>query len=508
MKHTLILPDGTVVSSGEAGSAIGSIRVTASVNPDTEPMPGGVCAAELEAVLFDEGLSIAAGDVLVLRDENGLVGTFLAETPTRPAPGRLQVLAYDYVTRLDASADGFLESVTFPVALGDFAQALCGWFGLTLTGELRNADYAIPAFQARGVTGRQLMQWVCQAGCRFCRAAPDGTLVLEWFTDSGLTLGPTGPDFYYQGSLTLADYVTAPIDGVRIGQTEQDVGVTSAGAGDNCLHILGNYLLTGDVQTVADDLHSALADLTCTPCTLTTATALTPGRSFTLISDGRAHRVLAMTVERSQGRFTVTCTGSPSRTAASAVCRGDYRALSGRVLNVQLELEGVKSQLAQFGEETAQLSQLTQDVDHITARVAILETGEEALGQSLEDLSQRADQQFSQLSLRSDGLEVSVGALQSSLEDKAEAAELRELAEHFRFDADGLTISNSASGMGIGLSEQRILFTGGADPTTCITPNELQTTGLRVASRLDVGSYAWLPRTNGNLSLRWTESGD
>lgn len=98
---------------------------------------------------------------------------------------------------------------------------------------------------------------------------------------------------------------------------------------------------------------------------------------------------------------------------------------------------------------------------------------------------------LSKLSLLADSLQLEVQDLQA------------DITKHFRFGADGLTISNSATGMGIGISEQRVIFTGGQDPTTVITPNAMETTNLTVGIRLDLGSFSWIPRTNNNLSLRW-----
>lgn len=98
---------------------------------------------------------------------------------------------------------------------------------------------------------------------------------------------------------------------------------------------------------------------------------------------------------------------------------------------------------------------------------------------------------LSKLSLLADGLKLSIENLQT------------DITEHFRFAEDGLTITNSGTGMGIGVSEQRVIFTGGSDPTTVIRPNDMETTNLTVKTRLDLGGFAWIPRTNSNLSLRW-----
>lgn len=503
MKHTLILPDGTSVSSGAAGAAIQSVKLTASVNPEPELAPGGVCAAELEVTLFDAGVTIRAGDVLLLRDETGPVGTFIAQQPTRLDGARLRVLAYDTVSRLDVDGAAFLASVSFPITLGEFARALCGHCGMQLTGEPENGDYPIAAFEARGVTCRQLMQWVCQAGCRFCRADPEGGLVLDWYRDRGLTLLSEGEEFYYRGGLVCESYTVPPIGRVRIAQSEGDVGASWPAEGENALSLVGNYLLCDDPEPVAQALYGALAGLTYTPCTVLTNVPVAPGEIFRVVRGGETVTALAMTVERSGGRFRVACTGSASRDAAAA-CRSDYRALAGRVLNLQWGLDGAKSQLAEFSKTAAQVSELSQDVDHITARVSVLQTGADTMGKTLDDLSQTAQQEFAQLRLRSDGLEVSVGAVQQAVDSKADAAELEALTEHFVFDTGGLTISDSATGMAVRVSQEAVAFSGGEAAATSITPTGMVTTDLAVGRRLDVGAFSLIPRTGGNLSLRWT----
>ena len=496
MDYTILFPDGRAVGAGKAGAAICDLRVTAPAFSGTQPDPGGVCAAELEAEFFDEGLSLTAGQELKLYRGEELLGTFLAEKPTTPSPGRRRVLAYDYITRLDTDLSDWLASLTdWPYTLEAFAHMVASACGLTLTGSLANAGYEIQPFQARGITGRQLMQWVCQAGCRFCRALPDGTLGLDWIKDSGITLAPGGQDFYFDG-MTCADYSLAPVDAVAVALTDSDVGVQYPAQGANPLCIRGNYLLCGCDESVAQNILEALGELTFTPCTLETATYIAPGQSFRV----GGLTVLAMSVEDTLGRYRITCTGTATRTDPSAICRGDYRALSGRVLELSLGLQGVNTRMAEFDHSTAQVSQLTQNVDAITARVGVLETGEQALGKTLEELTQTAAQQFSQLELRSDGLELSVGQLSGQLDTKAEAEAVQELAEHFRFDGEGLTISDSATGMAVQISQQQVAFTG----TTVITPNRMDTTRLAVAEQLDLGQFSFLPRSNGNLSFRYT----
>ena len=67
-----------------------------------------------------------------------------------------------------------------------------------------------------------------------------------------------------------------------------------------------------------------------------------------------------------------------------------------------------------------------------------------------------------------------------------------------------LTLPILQGGMGIGVSEKQVAFTGGENPSTVIRPNSMNTTNLTVKESLTLGDFAFIPRTNGNLSFRYT----
>lgn len=488
MLHTLVLPGGEAVGSGVGEPALKQVTVTASVG---SAEPGGVQAFELDATFFGQ-LALQPGDRLELR--GGLGGIYFVRSVTTPAPGQTRVVAYDAVTKLDGTADDFLSGLEFPIALGDMARSLAAYFGLELTGTLLNADYEVPKFQYRGITGRQLMGWICQAGGRFCTACGDG-LRLGWFEDSGITLAPGTEAFAYQGACTLAELAVPPVEQVVIRASQSDVG-TAAGAG-SALYVTGNPLLCGDNETAAQTLLDGLWGFSYTPCTVTASVCIRPGQLFW--ASGRL--CAAVSVTEKAGRWQISAPGEAVRTENPT---GATQRMAGRVTELQLGLQAVSSRMAEFSEAAAEISSLSQDVDHITAQVALLRTDEHALGKDLETLEKTAERSFAELSLRSDGLEVTVGQMEQTLDGKADARELEALTEHFRFDDEGLTITDSRTGMGITVSEDAVLFTGGS-ATTRITPVGMTTTDLQVENRLEMGNFAFLPRTSGNLSLRWLE---
>lgn len=481
MKHTLILPDGSVISSGAQGTAIRGIRVERGVNPDAWLSPGGVTAARLEMELFDpEGIALAAGDTVTVE----AVGAFTLDAPQRR--GKILTLTgCDCLGKLDKDLTAWLAGLDgWPYTLQSFASMVCTACGLTLEeGDIPNGGYLVQPFRGSAVTGRQLMKWAAEAACRFLIATGERTVAFRWYRDSGIALEKSGERFYYQGSLTQEEALPAP-DAVVLRRSESDLGVAS-GEGENPLYITGNYLLTDADETVAAAILAQLSGLSYTPLTVETPVALNPGDIFTV----GGKKALAMAVDTAGHRRKVTSVGAP--TAESRV-RSQYQALAGRTLELELSLDGVSAELSQVRGTAENAAALSLDVEALEARV----TRAEEQGSDL--VSQSAV-----LTQRADSLELTVLESRAALDAKADAETVTEIAEHFRFDEEGLTISNSATGMGIGVSEERVVFTGGSDPTTEILPSAMRTTNLRVGSRLDIGNFALLPRTNGNLSLRY-----
>lgn len=199
-----------------------------------------------------------------------------------------------------------------------------------------------------------------------------------------------------------------------------------------------------------------------------------------------------------------------ARTPADLERRYDFRKSFSEVMGVARAAEGqaIKAQ-DEVKIVQGQMTEIQSDLDGVTLRVSATETvtGDlhEATEQLKEDMQTKATvQQLTEVKTAADGLRVTVREVQTVLDGKADQVEVAEITEHFIVGAEGLTISNSGTGMGINVSEKKVGFTGGADPTTVITPNEMETTNLRVGAQLDIGKFSFIPRTNGNLSFRYT----
>ena len=568
LRHLLILPDGTQVFSGAGTvHAIQSVNLTECVNSTQELTLGSTCACMLEAKLITPGggIALSAGDEVTLYEveESGArrkVGLFTLEKPTRPSQNTMQLTAYDRITWLDKDMSDWLASLTgWPYSLLTFCQMVCQECGLTLlNAELPNGDYQIQKFSASGITGRKLMEWAGQITGRFCRATAGGEIEFAWYTPAAIPLGTSQlrsarvayrngnlvidvdnaevtygngglrvdsgylqisddgqgnvtlavtdtllQQYCFMGGLSFEDYAVAPVEKVQLRMAEDDVGVIypDVTGAVNTYTVTGNYLLTTEsTQTllpIAQSLYEQLKDITYTPCKVTVpaGTGIRAGNTVRITDgNGKAFTAYIMTRTRKGQRDTLECTGSHRRDSTTAVNHQSYKALNQRMTEIKTAVEGV----------SVQVSRVEEDGKNTQARLELESESLSARVSREEEATRQLQGQYTAVTQRADAVDLSVTQLRKEVGTKAEQAQLSELSEHFRFDADGMTVTNSGTGMGIGVSEQRVVFTGGADPTTVITPNAMQTTNLTVGVRLDVGGFSLIPRNNGNLSLRYT----
>lgn len=454
LTHILILPDGTQICSGGSGAAVMQVKLTRSVNQGQQLTPGAACAAMLEATLLTPP-PIAAGDALTLYalDTGGnrhLEGIFLAEKPEWTGSRTLRLTAYDRLTLLDRDLTDWLAGLTqWPYPLETFASMVCDACGLTLIpGELPNGAYPVEQFTAPGVTGRQLMMWVGQIACRFCRATPQGDVELAWYTPSAVGAGPSAVpmaqaaydegalsltvrdatvtdgvtldapsltltddgqgnatltlqglyrQYCFQGGIALADYAVAPIEKVQLRQDEEDVGTVFPAddpAEKNTFRITGNPLLTAHsgqaLQTVAQTLYQLLRDVTYTPGTLKLPAGqpITPG-SILQVADASGREVCfyVMTAERSGQTETLTCEGLPLQDSTTAFNDVRYAPLSGKVLRLRTDVDGIRAENA---EAAGRLSRLELNLEGIRGQVQSQQSDADTLRTQLTALEQTA----------------------------------------------------------------------------------------------------------------------
>lgn len=373
LKNLIVLPDGTELFSGEkAVNAIQSVKLTQQVNEGTELTLGSTCAGVLEVTLITPhgGLCILPGTELTLykvdRQGNRIpAGLFVVESAARPSANRYKIKAYDRVSLLSRDLTQWLNSLDeWPYSLYDFAKKVCQACNLTLVNtQLPNGDWQVNKFYASGVTGKKLMQWVGQACGRFCRATVDGSIELAWYVPTDISVTPNGERYYFLDSLQAEDYQVAAIDKVQLQQTDTDVGAVY-GTGSNGYVIRGNPLLTTKtlepLQEVAQTLYNTLHNATYTPCRVSIpASAQVQAGDIIQLTDanGRTFSAYVMTKMQEGQRDTLICVGSPRRDSVTAINSAKYQDLYGKVLEVEMEMEGLRVEAREQNDKISTLEQ-------------------------------------------------------------------------------------------------------------------------------------------------------
>lgn len=102
-----------------------------------------------------------------------------------------------------------------------------------------------------------------------------------------------------------------------------------------------------------------------------------------------------------------------------------------------------------------------------------------------------------------DGLNASVTRLQGDVNDNAAA--LKPVTEWMRFDETGMAIGNSDSGRKVKINEQAVEFDNAAGEAVARFAEKAEIHDLEIADggTFAMGNWAWIPRSNGNLSLKW-----
>ena len=340
LKTIIKLPDGTEISSGSnTVNAIQSCTITECVNSGEDLTLGSTCASALEATLITPqgGLKkdIGAGTRVTVCKQEGdnppvQVGVFNLEKPTRSTANTMKLTGYDRITELDKDLTDWLNGLKeWPYPLTSFAGMVCEKCGLTFkVTDVPNADFMVPQFTRSAVTGRQIMQWLGEICCRFCRADAEGNIEFAWYTPSGKTITATGDMYYFQNSLSYENYQTAAIDAVQIRLANSENGAlwpAAAGAKNSYIitdNAILNAQITESLLPYLQVIRAELDGVSYTPCKVSVPASLDirAGNTVDIIDKNGIHITAYVMTKTQKGQQDVLeCTGNSKRNTTSAV---------------------------------------------------------------------------------------------------------------------------------------------------------------------------------------------
>ena len=388
----LLLPNGTELKGGEAGSTLKALTLHTAVNAGQEFAIGSAFSDYIEAEIWaDPGgsLQITAGDALTYyrQDDAGnrtKVGVFYAEKPTRTKRNSYKVTAYDTMSKLDADFSGWLHAnqAQFPKTIWQLVQLACQRAGVTLASSSLpiNGSYSVQAFYADDLTCRQIISWAAEAAGCYAHMNADGKLQFLTYTDKRSTAkitpdGASNSTAYYADSLSYEDYTVKAIEKVQIRQSDSDVGVIypDSTTATNTYAVQGNLLLTtgteANLKSVVQNLYNVLKNVTYTPCKVSVPSSsnLACGQ-IVHVKDarGREFDTYLMSATISSGNASFESVGSASRESSSAVNSQSYKNLTGKMLEIKTSVDGLEVKASDL---TGKYTDLKATVDGLSSEV-------------------------------------------------------------------------------------------------------------------------------------------
>lgn len=388
----LLLPNGTELKGGQAGSTLKALTLHTAVNAGQEFTIGSAFSDYIEAEIWaDPGgsLQITAGDALTLyrQDDAGnrtKVGVFYAEKPTRTKRNSYKVTAYDTMSKLDADFSGWLHAnqAQFPKTIWQLVQLACQRAGVALASSSLpiNGSYSVQAFYADDLTCRQIISWAAEAAGCYAHMNADGKLQFLTYTDKRSTVkitpdGASNSTAYYADSLSYEDYTVKAIEKVQIRQSDSDVGVIypDSTTATNTYAVQGNLLLTtgteANLKSVVQNLYNVLKDVTYTPCKVSvpSSSGLACGQ-IVHVKDarGREFDTYLMSATISSGKASFESVGSASRESSSAVNSQSYKNLTGKMLEIKTSVDGLEVKASDL---TGKYTDLKATVDGLSSEV-------------------------------------------------------------------------------------------------------------------------------------------
>ena len=388
----LLLPNGTELKGGEAGSTLKALTLHTAVNAGQEFTIGSAFSDYIEAEIWaDPGgsLQITTGDALAYyrQDDAGnrtKVGVFYAEKPTRTKRNSYKVTAYDNMSKLDADFSGWLHAnqAQFPKTIWQLVQLACQRAGVTLASSSLpiNGSYSVQAFYADDLTCRQIISWAAEAAGCYAHMNADGKLQFLTYTDKRSTAkitpdGASNSTAYYADSLSYEDYMVKAIEKVQIRQSDSDVGVIypDSTTATNTYAVQGNLLLTtgteANLKSVAQNLYNVLKNVTYTPCKVAvpSSSGLACGQ-IVHVKDarGREFDTYLMSATISSGKASFESVGSASRESSSAVNSQSYKNLTGKMLEIKTSVDGLEVKASDL---TGKYTDLKATVDGLSSEV-------------------------------------------------------------------------------------------------------------------------------------------
>ena len=429
------------------------------------------------------------------------LGIFTAGTPKRRVQ-KVTVTGMDRMEKFDADASDWWNSISWGngFTLHTLLQRMCAQLGVTLntSNTYPNANVVVKnPLSANGLTYRDILRYIAEAGCSYARFDRDGALELTWF--SSPTNAPTINANRYFAAET-AEYSVPVITTVQLLADADDVGVT-VGSGSNGYQIVDNPFLAFSDQTQGKAMAQAIytrlnAFAAYSPVSIKALCdpSIQAGDIIIVTAEGKTRSIPVFTATIAPTRATYDCTGNAARPVTSKEQRESWRA-GRKYHDLTLDVDGLRSRI---GNAEGDITSLEATADGLKTRIENAEgdiTSLEATADGLDVRINGAEGEITSLKASTNSLgvqisntndnvaslELSVSGLQSQVSGKIDGGTAQSMIDQ---SIGNITLSVSSSNG----SSTFTLKAGQAELSTDtlnLTVNAVNVTGQLTASQID-----------------------
>lgn len=368
----------------------GGISYNRDINPDNDFMYGCVASGSIEFTIDNsdnKAESLIDTQFTWQCQMNGdttykTMGKFTVAN-IKKNKNKATLTAYDNVYALEASADLWLASLTFPKTLKNLVSSMTVKTGITIRlPEDSFSSFTVNQnFITNNVSYRQILGFIGQLTNRFFVADASGAIEGRRYTTKQTVI-----DNSKYISLTMDENPIDPIDRIQIQSTHDDIGYV-VGTGTNTYIITENPLVFSASKatattTLATNLLNGLKTITYTPMKFNTFNDYGVDVGDILTINGKTCYVMKKTVKASGCEFE--CVGNKRRETQKAEQHSAITALNNKTNELVRTVDETKSTITSIN---GSITRIEDEQGNITSQMATITTEQSEIKQTAQGLT-------------------------------------------------------------------------------------------------------------------------
>lgn len=441
----------------------GGISYNRDINPDNDFMYGCVASGSIEFTIDNsdnKAKNLINKQFTWQCQMNGdttykTMGLFTVAN-IKKNKNKATLTAYDNVYKLEASADLWLASLTFPITLKNLVSSMAVKTNITIRlPEDSFSSFTVNQnFITNNVSYRQILGFIGQLTNRFFIATSTGAIEGRRYTANATVI-----DNSKYITLSMDENPIDPIDRLQIQSTHDDIGYV-AGTGTNTYIITENPLVFSASKatattTLATNLLNGLKTITYTPMKFNTFNDYGVDVGNILTINGKTCYVMKKTIKASGCEFE--CVGNKRRETQKTEQHSAITALNNKTNELVRTVDETKSTITSIN---GSITKIEDEQGNITSQMATITTEQSEIKQTAQ------------------GLTSTVSSIQTSLQNlDGEVDTLSSTVSTVQQTATGLTSTVTQQGKTISQIRQEL---DKIDISGYVTFTDLKTSGSTV----------------------------